>query len=131
MGRGFLPKVQSVGEIASLNPAESASWRFVLCRSYNVGTCGLAVCAVGLWRVEALVPLWSVGVGVKFGGEIGGIHVFDGLFYGFHLVVGVGFRVVPNGSLFCGLAVEGGGAGVGVESAIAANTNRGRFRTTA
>ena len=87
--------------------------------------------SVGLWRVEAWVPLWSVGVGVKFGGEIGGIHVFDGLFYGFHLVVGVGFLVVPNGSLFRGIAVAGRGVRVGVESAIAANTNRGRFRTTA
>ena len=58
MGRGFLPKVQSLGEIASLNPAESANWRFVLCRSYNVGRCGLAVCAVGLWRTVFVTWPW-------------------------------------------------------------------------
>lgn len=131
MGRGFLPKVQSVGEIASLNPAESANWRFVLCRSYNVGACGRLECAVGLWTLEALVLLWSVGVGVKLGGGIGRIHVFGGCFYGFHLVVGVGFCVVSTGSLVRGSAVEGRGVRVGVESAIAGDTNRGGFRTVA
>ena len=86
------------------------------------------MCAVGLWRVAASVGLWSVGSWVKFGGEIGGIHVFDGLFHGFHLVVAVGFCVVPNGSLFCGLAVEGSGAGVGVELVMAGDANRGGFK---